>query len=157
MTPQLKTSIVRFAVLATVLTVGMAAAQKPPASQKPMPQIEMVPCVPIASIEGKDNFDAFCVVCHGKDAKGNGPAAPAMKAPVPDLTTIAKRHNGKFDDLAMEYILRGTGKTATPAHGVEEMPIWGQAFHSTNEAATTIRIKNLVKYLKGIQQPSASR
>ena len=50
----------------------------------------------IASMEGKDLFRAYCASCHGMDAKGNGPVAPALKAPVPDLTTLAKRNRGVF-------------------------------------------------------------
>jgi len=148
--------MVRVVVCVAVLTSG-AAAQRPPAGQKPVPKVTLAPCNPISSIEGKDNFEAYCAVCHGHDAKGNGPAAPAMKAAVPDLTTIATRHGGKFDPLAIEYIVRGTGKTETPAHGVEEMPIWGVAFSTGDAAVRTMRIKNLVTYLESIQQPSTSR
>jgi mono/diheme cytochrome c family protein len=107
----------------------------------------------IASLEGKDNFDAYCAVCHGKDAKGTGPAAPAMKTPVPDLTLIAKRHGGKFDEVTIANIVKGSGKTmATPAHGVETMPIWGDVFHGSEDpTVTAARVRNLVNYLKSIQ------
>jgi mono/diheme cytochrome c family protein len=111
---------------------------------------------PIASVEGRDNFKAYCAVCHGTDAKGNGPAAPAMKVPVPDLTLIAKRHDGKFDPIAIERTIRGTDKSmSTPAHGVEDMPIWGDVFRSAGSltpSTTTIRVRNLVTYLQGLQQ-----
>jgi hypothetical protein len=65
---------------------------------------------------------------HTESTVRGTPAAPAMKVPVPDLTTIAKRSAGKFNATDVEYIIRGTGKTATPAHGVEDMPIWGDVF-----------------------------
>ena len=98
----------------------------------------------------------YCAVCHGTDARGNGPAAPAMKTPVPDLTQIAKRHDGKFDAAAIEQVIRGTGKSlSTPAHGVEDMPIWSDVFRasgSLDPAVTTVRVRNLVKYLQGIQR-----
>ena len=90
-------------------------------------------------------------MCHGKEAKGNGPAAPAMKVPVPDLTTIAKRNNGKFIATNVEPIIRGTGKTPTPAHGVEDMPIWGEVFRNEDKTRTMLRIGNLIKYLESIQ------
>jgi hypothetical protein len=74
-----------------------------------------------------------------------------MKAPVPDLTTIAKRHDGKFDSVTVEMTIRGTGKTATPAHGVESMPVWGDVFNSEDKARATLRVRNLAKYLESIQ------
>ena len=137
-------------VVACVLTAGVAA--QAPSEQKTVPKVKTVSAVPIRSLDGVDNFTAYCAVCHGYDAKGNGPAAPAMKVPVPDLTTIAKRNKGKFDEIAVQLIIKGAGKTSTPAHGVENMPVWGDVFSGENTSATTLRIANLVKYLESIQQ-----
>ena len=136
---------------------GAAAAQTPsaqqPAAAAQKPTVKAVRATPIVSIEGKDNYDAYCAVCHGREGKGDGPAAPAMKAPVPNLTTIAARHEGKFDAVEIEYIIRQPGKIATPAHGVEQMPISGEVFSSEDKGRSTLRIRNLVKYLESIQTP----
>ena len=115
-------------LVAVILTASLAAQTSAP--QQTVPKVKRVVAVPIVSVEGKDNFEAYCAVCHGPGAKGDGPAAPAMKAMVPDLTTIARRNNGKFDALRIEDIVKGTGKTGTPAHGVDTMPIWGEVFRS---------------------------
>ncbi len=139
-----------FFVVACALAAG-AAAQTPP-EQKTVPKVKTASAVPIRSVEGVDNFAAYCAVCHGPDAKGNGPAAPAMKVPVPDLTTIAKRNKGKFDALAIELIVKGSGKISTPAHGVDTMPIWGDVFRGEDKGLSTLRIRNLVQYLESIQQ-----
>jgi mono/diheme cytochrome c family protein len=139
------------AIVAVVFVIGICAAvgaQQPPADK---PTIKTTRAVPLASVGGKENFEAYCAVCHGKDAKGNGPAAPAMKVPVPDLTTFAARHKGKFDPIAVELIVKGTGKTATPAHGVETMPIWGDVFRAEDPATQTLRIGNIVKYVQSLQ------
>ena len=128
--------------------VAAASAQTPPAQK---PTVKAVRAAPISSVEGADNYQAYCAVCHGREGKGDGPAAPAMKVPVPDLTTIAKRNKGRFNAAEVEYIIRGTGKTATPAHGVEEMPIWGAVFHSEDKSRSTLRIRNLVQYIESIQ------
>lgn len=139
-----------FVVVACALAVGVAA--QTPSEQKTVPKVKTVSAVPIRSVEGVDNFTAYCAVCHGYDAKGNGPAAPAMKVPVPDLTTIAKRNKGKFEPVMIELIIKGSGKISTPAHGVETMPIWGDVFREEDRGLLTLRISNLVKYLESIQQ-----
>jgi mono/diheme cytochrome c family protein len=79
----------RFVRTAIAASLGVAcvfaAALKAqtPAAQKEVPKVKAVYAAPIASIEGKDNFEAYCAVCHGRDGKGGGPAAPAMKVPPP--------------------------------------------------------------------------
>ena len=74
-----------------------------------------------------------------------------MKNPVPDLTTIAKRNGGKFNAMEVGYVIRGTGKTSTPAHGVETMPVWGDVFRTEDRGTNTLRIGNLVSYIESIQ------
>jgi mono/diheme cytochrome c family protein len=133
-----------------VLSIGMSLLAQ---EQKPAPQVKNVSAQPIASIEGRDNFAAYCAVCHGQDGKGNGPAAPAMKVTVPDLTTIAQRNQGHFSATNVEQVIRGTGKTTTPAHGVTDMPIWGNVFMQEDRARLMLRIGNLVKYVETIQVP----
>jgi mono/diheme cytochrome c family protein len=141
------------AMVAAVFVVGLLAvalkAQAPP--DKPAPTVKSRPAVPLQSVEGKENFEAYCAVCHGRDAKGHGPAAPAMKVPVPDLTTIAARNKGRFDPVSVELIVKGSGKTATPAHGIETMPIWGDVFRMEDRPTQTLRIRNLVTYVQSLQ------
>ncbi len=134
---------------AVAVTIGAQAApgQKPTVVSKS--------AVPIASVEGKDNYQEYCAVCHGATGKGNGPAAPAMKSPVPDLTTMARRNNGKFDSAHAENVIRNAGSLPTPAHGVETMPIWGSVFKGEDQSRATLRIKNLVTYLRSIQEPAS--
>jgi mono/diheme cytochrome c family protein len=146
-----RVSIAESILVACAVTVGAAA--QTPSGQKPVPTVKSAAAIPIVSVAGSDNFAAYCAVCHGADAKGNGPAAPAMKVPVPDLTTIAARNMGKFNPIVVEAIIKGTGTMPTPAHGVETMPIWGEVFRGSDAAATRLRIGNLVKYLESIQQP----
>lgn len=134
------------------LTLAMAAVvgSADPAAQA-VPQIKQEPCVAITSVDGRDNYMAYCAVCHGVDARGRGPAAPALKMPVPDLTAMARRH-GKFDAIAVERMISGVDKV-TPAHGSVEMPMWGSVFRggTTDRAVPTLRLQNLVKYLQTLQ------
>lgn len=106
---------------------------------------------PIDSVQGADVYQAYCAVCHGKDGKGHGPAAPALKMPVPDLTMLAKKSGG-FSSADVEAAVLGTGKM-TPAHGSPEMPIWGPVFRALNpdEGMRKLRLVNLIKYIESLQ------
>lgn len=133
-----------------VLAVSVAA--QAPSAQQTVPKIKRVTANPILSVEGADNYTAYCAVCHGPAGKGDGPAAPAMKVPVPDLTTIAKRHEGRFNGPAVEETIKGVNRgITTPAHGVEDMPIWGDVFRTEDKSKATLRIRNLVHYIESIQ------
>lgn len=95
-----------------------------------------------------------CAVCHGNDGKGNGPppASSPFKGMPPDLTTLSKRHDGKFPEKYVMEVLRSGVKM--PDHGPAEMPVWGKIFNSvspSDQSGIDARIANLTAYLKSIQ------
>lgn len=101
---------------------------------------------------GEEMFKTYCAACHGKDAKGAGPASPDLKTTPPDLTTLAKRHNGKFPDDYVSNVLRNGVKA--PAHGSSDMPVWGPLFAKVSgedPSIVNMRISNLVHYLESVQ------
>lgn len=102
---------------------------------------------------GKEMFTSYCASCHGKDAKGNGPAANALKQLPADLTTLAKRNGGKYPADKVNSILRG--QTTLMAHGDQEMPVWGPVFwrmSQGHEEQVQMRIGNLNRYLESLQE-----
>ena len=105
----------------------------------------------IRSTKGPDLFRAYCASCHGINGKGNGPAAVALKAKVPDLTVLSKNNKGQFPEDRVRRTIIGDDVVA--AHGSREMPIWGPIFHQIEEDIDrgNVRLDNLVKYLKSIQ------
>jgi len=105
----------------------------------------------IRSVEGADLYRAYCASCHGKEGKGDGPAAPALKATVPDLTAIARNNDGKFPVARVQRIIMGEGMIVS--HGSREMPVWGPIFHQIENDVDrgNVRLDNLVKYLQSIQ------
>jgi mono/diheme cytochrome c family protein len=105
----------------------------------------------IQSVAGVDTFKTYCAVCHGPQAKGNGPAATALKKTPADLTTIAKRNGGKFSAPDVEAVIMGQQVMAS--HGSRDMPIWGPVFQSLapDDSFMKLRVANLVEYLKTIQ------
>lgn len=108
---------------------------------------------PSAPDEGATLYKRNCAVCHGNDAKGGSApkSGPFIEAP-PDLTNLAKRHNGKFPDEYVATVLRSGVKV--PDHGPAEMPVWGAIFKasaSSDEAQVDKRIAALTAYLKSLQ------
>ncbi|MGH9679073.1 MAG: c-type cytochrome [Candidatus Acidiferrales bacterium] len=101
---------------------------------------------------GKQIFQQYCAACHGLDAKGHGPARAALKVPAANLTTLAKRHGGKFPVDYVTHVLEfGPG---FPAHGAYNMPTWGPIFRYMDNFNTEIvkkRISNLCDYLATLQ------
>lgn len=106
----------------------------------------------IHSLEGTDLYRAYCAACHGPEAHGDGPAAPALKTKPPDLTLIGKRHGGVFPADRVSQII--SGEDTPIAHGSREMPIWGPVFHQVeaDQDWGNVRLRNLTNYLESIQK-----
>ena len=118
---------------------------------KPTVKHEAAPMTSPAS--GKEMFVSYCASCHGKDAKGDGPAAHALKQLPADLTTLAKRNGGKYPTNKVTSILRG--QTTLMAHGDQEMPVWGPVFwriSQGHEEEVQMRVANLNRYLESLQE-----
>jgi mono/diheme cytochrome c family protein len=100
---------------------------------------------------GAELYAQHCAACHGNDLKGTGPAPYPYRA-APDLTTLARRHGGKFPDAYVSKVLRQG--VVMPAHGPAEMPIWGPDFtmDRLGEAQVALRIANLTNYVKSLQE-----
>ena len=129
-----------------LLTICVAGAQGGAAADDTFPS-NYVP-------SGKVMYKEYCAVCHGEEAKGQGPFASTLKVPPADLTTLAKRHGGKFPYDYVSNVLR-FGPGPTILHGSSEMPTWGsifQYFDKNNERAVEQRIKNLCNYLASLQE-----
>jgi mono/diheme cytochrome c family protein len=101
---------------------------------------------------GQEMYKAYCASCHGLDGKGSGPAASAMKQPIPDLTQLAKKNGGKFPMDHVASVI--TGDTNSPSHGSAEMPVWGPVFmgvSSGHQGQVHQRVHNLSDYIASIQ------
>ena len=140
--------LIAFAALVGLIMVGVVAGPDDPAkSQKPK-EVERL----IYSLKGPDLFRAHCAPCHGADGKGNGPVAPALKDPLPDLTTVAQRNGGIYPQERISKII--SGDEVVIAHGSRDMPIWGLIFHQIENDRDygNVRLRNVTEYVKSIQQ-----
>jgi len=131
-----------FLVMATLLS----------GAQDQTPQIKHAPAAQTSAASGKEMFMSYCASCHGKDAKGDGPAAAALKQAPADLTALAKTNGGQYPDMKVTSVLRGEAKLA--AHGTQDMPVWGPVFWKMSqghESEVTQRIANLNHYIASLQ------
>ena len=131
----------------TVVLVGLVLAAGSAAAQT---RIETAPIKPTSPADPKQMFSTYCAVCHGTDAKGNGPAAAALKKAPADLTRISARNGGKFPDVRVRRFIEGVDEI--PAHGTRAMPMWGELFRSIGPDTAPIRVNALAEYLKALQQ-----
>jgi len=107
----------------------------------------------IESLQGPALFQAYCAVCHGKEGKGGGPMAMALKANPPDLTRMAARNHGKFPLARVQKIIL-SGEEIPAGHGTREMPVWGPVFSQItwDEDLGRMRVYNLAKYIESLQR-----
>jgi len=75
----------------------------------------------VTPASAEETFKSYCAAGHGKDANGAGSATVDLKFPPPDLTTLAKRHDGKFPSDYVSNVLRNGVKA--PAHGSSDIPL----------------------------------
>lgn len=114
------------------------------------PQIKREPIKPVAASDAGAMFSSYCSPCHGKTAKGDGPAAAALKKAPADLTKISARNGGKFPDVKVKRYIEGLDEVSS--HGSRDMPVWGGLFRELNRDTAQIRVQALSDYLKALQQ-----
>jgi mono/diheme cytochrome c family protein len=106
----------------------------------------------IDSLQGPDLYKAYCAVCHGSDAKGNGPLAKWLRTAPADLTRIASRNGGAFPLARVRRVISGA-ESVSAGHGTREMPVWGPIFSQIDrdQDLGRVRIDNLARYLESLQ------
>ena len=145
----MKALLVLFGIIVVIIAAGTLVQAED--QQVPLTREQ------VALIDGEELYGELCAVCHGKSGMGDGPAAAALKDPVPDLTGLAARNDGTFPRKAVENSVAGESRAV--AHGTVEMPIWGQVFEGERpdwkqfrrEALARHRVYNLTAYLETIQ------
>jgi len=105
----------------------------------------------IDSIQGPNLYTAYCAVCHGANAKGDGPMAKWLKTSPTDLTRISAKNGGMFPLTKVRRIIAGEESPA--GHGTNEMPTWGPIFSQVawDQDLGRVRIDNLARYLESLQ------
>jgi mono/diheme cytochrome c family protein len=131
---------------ALLMSATFASAQNQPK------KIEHTAAAQTSPASGQEMFMSYCASCHGKDAKGDGPAASALKVVPANLTRLARDNGGKYPSNKVTSIL--SGQTDLAAHGNKEMPIWGKVFWTMSgghAGEVQQRVANLNRYIESLQ------
>ncbi|MBV8847923.1 MAG: cytochrome c [Bryobacterales bacterium] len=138
----------KIAAAGALAAASWIEAQAPPPKAPPTSEETRL----ISSLEGAELYQSYCAVCHGKEARGDGPMAGTIKTPPPDLTRIAARNRGMFPLQRVQQII--SGESGVNAHGTREMPLWGPIFSQVawDQDLGRVRVYNLAKYLEKIQR-----
>jgi hypothetical protein len=158
----------RFAPVAGLALVLFLIA---PVAGSQQPRVKKIQFRAVASVNGKDLYQAYCVYCHGDDGRGHGPEAAVLRVPPADLTTIAARNGGKFEAVTVEDQINGwklvprtmketsarvdAMNTGKDAENVPVMPLFGPLFarlYPQEVRDRQIRIANLIRYVKSLQE-----
>ncbi|HKS74141.1 MAG TPA: cytochrome c [Terriglobales bacterium] len=133
-------------------TFALMAQNQPQTAPSTQKVIKHVPIQPTSAASGQEMYVNYCASCHGKEGKGNGPAADALKVPPTDLTMLANKNGGKYPALKVSSVIRGEDVVAS--HGSRDMPIWGKLFWSISngsDAEVLQRVANLNHYIESLQ------
>ena len=104
--------------------------------------------------QGRALYLQYCASCHGRNADGNGPVAPALSTPPANLHLLWERYGNPLpDDQIARFI---DGRADVKAHGPRDMPVWGEVWQNPkgrgSENRVKERISKLVAYLQSIQK-----
>jgi len=101
-------------------------------------------------ISGAYEYYRLCAVCHGEEARGDGPMSRMLKTPPPDLTLLAKKNGGNFPFLHVLAMI--DGRDMVEVHGNREMPVWGQLLTKDYDQFVARAIElELLLYLNSLQ------
>lgn len=105
---------------------------------------------------GEALYRRHCAACHGESGTGDGPLVESLREPPADLTAIAKREGGRFDEARVMRII--DGRRVVDAHGPREMPVWGAVFSEELAGqrhagyAVLLNARALTDYVRSLQK-----
>ena len=117
-----------------------------------------IPQVARAGMEqtGQQEFRANCAVCHGLEARGDGPMADLFDPKPANLTLLSRENDGFFPYGTVFDAIDGRSEVA--AYGPRDMPVWGEALQASGdslggdgELLAYGRILALTRYLERLQ------
>jgi mono/diheme cytochrome c family protein len=140
---RIRLSVIIAALLVPALLAPIAAEKQAKVVTKPATRTDMS--------SGKEMYSEYCASCHGADGHGSARTAAALKATIPDLASIRKRHHTTDVSTFVRNVLR---EDKLPGHQAKGMPDWRPILFRVsggNEDQATLRQTNLGKYVESLQ------
>lgn len=121
-------------------------------TRTPQQEAAKQPVSAAALASGAHLYGTYCADCHGVDGKGDGPAAPMLKAAPPDLTTLARNNRGTYPGGHVFQAVKWGGGVYRPRSGV--MPVWASRLTqggNNDDARLSAQIMELTNYVESLQ------
>ncbi|MBW2241430.1 MAG: cytochrome c [Deltaproteobacteria bacterium] len=106
-------------------------------------------------VAGAALYERHCASCHGLSGRGDGPLATSLTVAPADLTSLAWRSGGSFDESAVMMFI--DGRLLVAQHGPRGMPVWGAVFAQKHVGepfavyGATLDVRALADHLRTIQ------
>ncbi len=120
--------------------------------------LALMACVDRHEPTGREDFQTFCVACHGTSGRGDGEAAARLDRQPADLTGLSARNNGVFPGTRVMAKIWGY----TGGHdGTSPMPQFGPLLQGDLvpydggdgiASPTPVRLVQIAEYLKTLQK-----
>ena len=137
--------LIRFSILFIFIILISSCGKEPVKSKKPVEkmvsvtdlakELDMRNNISLKAKLGKETFEHYCVICHGKEGSGDGFNAYNLDTKPANLTSESVQ---KRSDEQMERII-GEGGPCIGLSG--SMPAWGHTLKMDE-------IKNIVAYIR---------
>ena len=150
----MKQIVIFAAIVLLILTSGIAFAAETGATGVVIKQVPLT-YQDIALKDGHEMYDQLCAVCHGVTGKGDGPAAPALSSPVPDLTQFGAETGSQYHEQ-LEGVISGLDRTVHK--DIVGMPLWFREFQYVRRdkfghprtTYANLKIHSLAEYVEGL-------
>jgi mono/diheme cytochrome c family protein len=124
-----------------------------PAQSIPQIKLRYTTIKPHPTTAGKEMYVSYCASCHGLDGNGNGPAAPALSRPVPDLSSLSANNHGRYPKYRVLTTLSKHGEPHW-AETTSQMPDFHRALVSLDRTCPMlagVRAQSISKYVETLQ------
>jgi mono/diheme cytochrome c family protein len=137
------TAIVAYAQPKNEKSAQAAGTPAAPAAQEGVPAGEAPASVPLLgdASKGKGIYETYCVVCHGPQGKGDGPASASLpKAP-------ANHTDGAYmNKLPNEELFKAIKEGGQSVGKSNLMPAWGATLNDN-------QVKDVLAYVRSLAVP----